>query len=306
MNLNFVVAEMEGMLRRLIGERVDLQATFLDPTLGLVNADQGHVEQVIMNLVVNARDAMPDGGRLTIETANVDLDEAYCRARVGTSPGPHVMLAVTDDGIGMDAETQAHVFEPFFTTKGTTGMGLGLAVVYGIVKQIGGSIAVVSAPGHGASITIHLPRVDATAGETEPSPVFAGSVTGTETILLVEDEADVRTVLGEILRSHGYTVLEAHDGDQALQVSAVYEGVIDLVVADLVMPNLGGRELVGRMLPDRPDARVLFISGYTDEAVSDCDALGADLLEKPFTATGLVHNVREVLNSPRKSTPASG
>jgi nitrogen-specific signal transduction histidine kinase/CheY-like chemotaxis protein len=305
-NLNFVVAEMEGMLRRLIGERIDLQAAFLDPTLGCVKADQGHVEQVIMNLVVNARDAMPDGGRLTIETANVDLDEAYCRARVGASPGPHVMLAVTDEGVGMDAETRAHLFEPFFTTKGTTGTGFGLAVVYGIVKQSGGSISVVSAPGHGTSITIHLPRVDATGEETEPSLVFAGSVTGTETILLVEDEADVRTVLGEILRGQGYTVLEAHDGEQALQLLAVHEGVIHLVVTDLVMPHAGGRELVGRMMPGRPDVRVLFVSGYTDDTITDYDALGADFLEKPFTPTGLVRKVREVLNTPRNGTPATG
>ena len=186
------------------------------------------------------------------------------------------------------------------------GTGLGLAVVYGIVKQSGGSISVVSAPGQGTSIKIHLPRVDATAGETEPSPVFAGSVTGTETILLVEDEADVRAVVGEILRSQGYTVLEADDGDQALQLSAEHEGVIHLVVTDLVMPHLGGRELAGRMMTGRPDARVLFISGYTNDTITDCEALGADFLEKPFTATGLVHKVREVLNTPRKSTPASG
>jgi signal transduction histidine kinase len=305
LNLNLVVAEMEGMLQRLIGERIHLQA-FLDPTLGRVKADQSHVEQVIMNLVVNARAAMPDGGRLTIETANVDLDDSYCRARVGTSPGPHVMLAVTDDGVGMDAETQSHLFEPFFTTKGIMGTGLGLAVVYGIVKQSGGSISVVSAPGQGTSIKIHLPRVDTTGEETEPSAVFAGSVAGTETILLVEDDEDVRAVVGEILRGHGYTVLEAHDGDQALQLSAVHEGVIHLVVTDLVMPHLGGRELVDRMMPGRPDVRVLFVSGYTDDTITDYEALGAYFLEKPFAAPDLVRKVREVLNTPRKGTVATG
>ena len=305
LNLNLAVAEMEGMLRRLIGERIDLQV-FLDPTLGHVKADQSHVEQVIMNLVVNARDAMPNGGRLTIETANEDLDEAYCRARVGASPGPHVMLAVTDAGAGMDAETQAHLFEPFFTTKGTMGTGLGLAVVYGIVKQSGGSISVVSALGQGTSIKILLPRVAATGEATEPSAIFAGSVSGTETVLLVEDDEEVRTVVGEILRSHGYTVLEAHDGDRALQLSAVYKGVIHLVVTDLVMPHLGGRELIGRMMPGRPDVRVLFVSGYSDDTITDYDALRADFLEKPFAAPGLVRKVREVLNTARQGTAAPG
>ena len=305
LNLNFVVAEMEGMLRPLIGERINMQS-FLDPTLGRVKADKSHVEQVIMNLVVNARAALPDGGRLTIETANVDLDDAYCRARVGTSPGPHVMLAVTDNGAGMDAETQSHLFEPFFTTKGIMGTGLGLAVVYGIVKQSGGSISVLSAPGQGTSIKIHLPRVDTTAEETELSSVFAGSGAGTETILLVEDDEDVRAVVGEILRSHGYTVMEAHDGDQALQLSAVHEGVIHLVITDLVMPHVCGRELFDRMMPRRPDVRVLFVSGYADDTITDYDALGAYFLEKPFAAADLVRKVREVLNTPRKGTTATG
>ena len=271
-----------------------------------MKADQSHVEQVIMNLVVNARAALPDGGRLTIETANVDLDDAYCRARVGTSPGPHVMLAVTDDGAGMDAETQSHLFEPFFTTKGIMGTGLGLAVVYGIVKQSGGSISVVSAPGQGTSIKIHLPRVDTTGEETEPSHGLRGIGRRDRDDPPRRGRRDVRAVVGEILRSHGYTVLEAHDGDQALQLSAVHEGVIHLVVTDLVMPHMGGRELFDRMMPRRPDVRVLFVSGYANDTITDYDALGADFLEKPFAATDLVRKVREVLNTPRKGTPATG
>ena len=296
LNLNGVVTDLEPMLRRLIKENIALQ-TALDPGLGHVMADPGHLEQVVMNLIVNARDAMPDGGRLTIETRNVEIDEAYCRSRVGARPGPHVMLEVIDTGIGMDAAIQSHLFEPFFTTKGTRGTGLGLSVVYGIVKQSGGFMSVVSEPHQGSSFRIHLPRVEAPLQAPAPARTFTRVMGGSETILLVEDEVDVRVVVAEMLRSLGYTVLEASDGDEASTVAGDHTGQIHLLVSDIVMPEMGGRELARRLKAARPDVRVLFVSGYADE--SHADPLGQDaaFLEKPFTSPVLARKVREVLNA---------
>jgi two-component system, cell cycle sensor histidine kinase and response regulator CckA len=297
LSLNAVVADMEPMLRRVIGERIAL-STSLDPALGHVMADPAHSEQVVMNLIVNACDAMPDGGRLTIETANVMIDEAFCRARVDARPGPHVMLGVTDTGVGMDAAVQAHLFDPFFTTKGARGTGLGLSVVYGIVKQGGGFISVVSAPGRGASFKIYLPRVDAPDQATEPPSVQPEATGGSETILLVEDETDVRMALAETLRGFGYTVLEAGDGDDALAVAAQHRARIHLLVTDVVMPRMSGPDLVRSLTAQRPEVRVLYVSGYRDDSIEAI--LDVPLLEKPFTSPVLARKVREVLNTPAK------
>jgi nitrogen-specific signal transduction histidine kinase/CheY-like chemotaxis protein len=297
LSLNAVVAGMEFMLRRLIGERIAL-STVPDPALGTVMADQGHLEQVIMNLAVNARDAMAGGGQLTIKTANVELDEAYCRSRVDARPGPYVALSVTDTGIGMDAAIQAQLFEPFFTTKGAKGTGLGLSVVYGIVKQSGGFISVASEPGRGATLTIYLPRVKAPVQAPAPEPAFTETIGGSETILLVEDQAEVLTVMADILRNDGYVVIEASNGTEALEVAERHRGEIHLLVTDVVMPRIGGRELVRRLRPQRPDIRVLYVSGYTDESITDSGVVDADFLEKPLTVAGLTRKVRQVLNAP--------
>jgi two-component system, cell cycle sensor histidine kinase and response regulator CckA len=295
-NLNAIVTAMDPMLRRLIGEQIAF-STVLEPELGDVLADESRLEQVVMNLVVNARDAMPDGGRLTIETGTVVLDEAYCRARVDARPGPYVVLDVTDTGVGMDAAAQAHLFEPFFTTKGPTGTGLGLSVVYGIVKQCDGFVSVTSGPGRGSSFKIHLPRVAAGAEAAETPRALAPTSGGSETILLVEDAGDVRAVAGEMLREEGYTVLEAENGADALGVARRHPAVIDLLVTDVVMPEMGGCELVRRLTSERPDMRVLYVSGYTDDSIKNYDALGAAFLEKPFNSLTLARKVREVLGT---------
>ncbi|HEV8532448.1 MAG TPA: GAF domain-containing protein [Methylomirabilota bacterium] len=297
LDLNAVVPKMGEMLRRLIGEDIDL-VTVLGSALGHVKADPGQIEQIIMNLAVNARDAMPEGGRLTLETANVDLDAGYARKHVGARPGPHVMLALSDTGIGMDAQTQAHIFEPFFTTKGPRkGTGLGLAMVYGIVKQSGGNIWVYSEPGKGASFKIYLPRIeepidDSHAGSSLPAPAH-----GVETILLVEDEDTVRDLTRDILEAHGYTVLEARHGAEALRISEQHSGAIDLMLTDVVMPEMGGREVAERLAVQRPETKVLYMSGYTDSAVVHHGVLDAStaFLQKPFSATVLVRKLREIL-----------
>jgi signal transduction histidine kinase len=297
LDLNAVVSKMGEMLRRLIGEDIDL-VTVLGSALGHVKADPGQIEQIIMNLAVNARDAMPEGGRLTLETANVDLDTDYARKHVGARPGPHVMLALSDTGIGMDAQTQTHIFEPFFTTKGPRkGTGLGLAMVYGIVKQSGGNIWVYSEPGKGASFKIYLPRIEgpidgSQAGSSLPAPVH-----GVETILLVEDEDSVRDLTRDILEAHGYTVLEARHGAEALRISEQHSGAIDLMLTDVVMPEMGGREVAERLAVLRPETKVLYMSGYTDSAVVHHGMLDAStaFLQKPFSAIVLVRKLREIL-----------
>jgi signal transduction histidine kinase/ActR/RegA family two-component response regulator len=297
LDLGAVTTDMKDMLGRLIGEDIAL-LTAPTPGLGRVKADRGQIEQVIMNLAVNARDSMPQGGRLILETANVDLDDEYVRRHVGARPGPHVMLAVSDTGAGIPREIQGHIFEPFFTTKEQgKGTGLGLATVYGIVKQSGGYIEVDSEPGRGTTFRIYLPRVDAASPADRP-PRPAPVAGGTETILLVEDEEGVRELARDILRASGYTVLEARNGAEALLLCERHQGPLHLLLTDVVMPRMSGRELAERLAPLRPDLRVLYMSGYTDDAVIRHGVLGAGtaFLQKPFTPAGLVQSVRDTLD----------
>ncbi|HVH11056.1 MAG TPA: response regulator [Gemmatimonadales bacterium] len=296
LDVNAVVAGTEKLLRRLVGEDVRLD-TALTPELGIVKVDPGQLEQIIMNLAVNARDAMPRGGRLTIETGNVEMDEAYVRGHPLAHPGRYVMLAVTDTGTGMDAATQARIFEPFFTTKEAgKGTGLGLATVYGIVKQSGGSIWVYSEVGHGTTFKIYLPRVDAPLAPAAAAlPEVVG---GTETVLLVEDVSAVRAVAREMLERQGYTVLEAADARAAHRFAHEHPGTIHLLLTDVVMPDVSGRELADQLVPIRPQMKVLFMSGYTDDAVVRHGILGEGIayLQKPLTPKTLARKVREVLN----------
>jgi len=254
----------------------------------------------LMNLVVNARDAMPHGGKVTIETKNVTLDEGYAFHHVPVEPGDYTMLAISDTGMGMDKETQSHVFEPFFTTKAAgKGTGLGLSTVYGIVKQSGGHIGVESAPGHGTTFRIWLPEV-VEAPEAAPvsAPTGAAAPEGSETILLVEDEDAVRGLLREVLEEAGYTVLQAASGVEALRVSRAHAGTVDLLLTDVVMPGMGGREVATLLAAQRPGLRVLFASGYTAEAIARHGVLepGTDLIHKPFTPDALLRCVRERLD----------
>jgi len=298
LDLNFVVGEMDKMLRRLIGEHIAL-ATVLAADLERVRADPNQIEQVIVNLAVNARDAMPDGGKLTIETANVDLDEAYAQTHLGSVAGPYVMLAVTDSGVGMDATVRAHLFEPFFTTKEVgRGTGLGLATVYGIVKQSGGYISVYSEVGRGSSFKIYLPRI-ATTADTPASPQRSGPARGTETVLVVEDEPAVLTLSRRALESQGYVVLAASDATAALRVVERHGGTIHMLVTDVVMPGLSGRELADQLAAQRPGIRVLYMSGYPGDAVVQHGGLpsGSAFLQKPFSPDSLARKVRDVLDA---------
>jgi len=299
LDLNAVVAGMEGMLRRLIGEHIEL-VSLRDPMLGQVKADPGQLEQVIMNLAVNARDAMPQGGALTIWTANVDLDGAFTRSHAGARPGPYVMLAVEDTGVGMDADTRAHVFEPFFTTKGPgKGTGLGLATVYGIVKQSGGYVLVKSEPGQGSQFEIYLPRLEEPVDAPEEAIARSGLPRGSETVLLVEDQDEVRDLAREILEMSGYTVLEARHGREALLVCERHAGPLHLLLTDVVMPHMGGRELADRLAPAYPGLKVLYMSGYTEDAIVHHGVLdpGTSLLQKPFTSDVLAKRVRDLLDA---------
>src|SRR6266567_2664086 len=299
LDLNAVVSKMGEMLRRLIGEDIAL-VTGLGSSLGHVKADPGQIEQIIMNLAVNARDAMPEGGRLTLETANIELDVAYARKHVGARPGPHVMLALSDTGTGMDAQTQARIFEPFFTTKGPRkGTGLGLAMVYGIVKQSGGNIWVYSEPGQGTTFKIYLPRVGEPVDAGHGGVLLAAPAHGMETILLVEDEDAVRDLARDILAGCGYTVLEARHGAEALGISAAHAGKIDLMLTDVVMPEMNGRELAERLAAQRPETKVLYMSGYTDHAVVHHGVLApqTEFLQKPFTEAVLTRKLRELLDA---------
>jgi PAS domain S-box-containing protein len=298
-DLNEVVAGAGQMLKRLIGEDIDL-VTALSPDLGAVKVDPGQVEQVIMNLAVNARDAMPDGGKLTIETATVTLGQDYADAHRVVPPGSYVLLSVSDSGSGMDEAVKARLFEPFFTTKEQgKGTGLGLATVYGIVKQSGGFIWVYSEVGHGTTFKIYLPLVDeAVSGEpTSPPPA---SLHGTETILVAEDAVAVRSVAREVLRRHGYHVLAAAEGREALMAADRHPGPIHLLITDVIMPEMSGRQVADRLKERRPTIKVLFVSGYTDDAIVRHGILepGISFLQKPFSPESLARKVREVLDAP--------
>jgi len=298
LDLNTAVADMEKMLQRLIGEDVSLAAV-LDPNLWCVRADPGQIEQVIVNLVVNARDAMPRGGKVTIETRNIDLDDSYVRAHAYVRPGEHVCLSVSDTGTGMDAETRSRIFEPFFTTKGPAkGTGLGLSTVYGIVKQSGGSIEVYTEPGRGTSFKVYLPRVFGSEERAAPQ-ARRPAPSGSETVLLVEDEEAVRRLARLVLEKIGYTVLEAGSAEEALSLTADSAHRVDLVLTDSVMPGMSGPELAQRLRTERSNLKVLFMSGYTDDAIVRHGLLDAReaFLQKPFTPDLLARKVREVLDS---------
>jgi PAS domain S-box-containing protein len=300
LGLNDIVTNTEKMLQRLIGEDIAL-ATMLDPQLGWVKADPGQLEQIIMNLALNARDAMPEGGKLTIETANVYLDEAYACQHVGVEAGSYVMLAISDTGLGMDAETQARIFEPFFTTKEPgKGTGLGLATVHGIVNQSGGHIWVYSEPGQGTTFKIYLPQIEATGEQDQPNQAPVKSGQGWETILLVEDEEMVRAQARRALFNQGYTVLEAKDGKQARRICAEHDGPIHLLLTDVVIPGgMNGVQLAAELVSLHPQMKVLYMSGYADNAIVHNGILDPDIafLPKPFSPNDLVSKVREVLDN---------
>ena len=300
LDLNEAVAENLKMLTRMIGEDIDL-VMIPGPTLGAVRADPGQIDQVIMNLAVNARDAMPQGGKLTIETANVTLDENFARTHTPLTAGDYIMLAISDTGIGMDSETQSRIFEPFFTTKGTKGTGLGLSTVYGIVKQSGGFIFVDSKPQRGTAIRAYFPRVNGRedAAAAQDSLGLPRADRGQETILLVEDEINVRHLARQYLEKQGYKILEAEDGAAALQIVDGYKGTIDLLLTDVIMPGANGPELAAQITKLLPDIRVLYMSGYTENAVDRGVMLDAsiNLLQKPFSLPALRDRVREVLDS---------
>jgi PAS domain S-box-containing protein len=301
LNLNAVVSELEGMLRPLIGEDIVL-ATVLEPDLAPLQADANQLEQVLMNLAVNARDAMPQGGRLSIQTANAELGpNDVSRYNYEVKPGAYVKLQVRDTGEGMDEKTLSHIFEPFFTTKESgKGTGLGLSTVYGIVKQSGGYIWAESQPGQGTTFTIYLPQAEEAGTSSEPSAVTASMRRGTETVLVVDDEEAVATTVGAILTKGGYTVLEARSAGDALLVSERHEGPIDLLLTDVVMPTMNGRELAERLTASRPQMRVLYMSGYADNVIVSHGVLApeVELLQKPFASVDLTLKVRAVLDRP--------
>ena len=296
-NLNSVLVGLDKMLRRLIHESVEI-VTRPAPQLGSVKADVGQIEQVILNLAINARDAMPSGGTLTLETANMDLDEAYAREHAGVSPGSYVMLAVSDTGIGIDADTLSHVFEPFFTTKETgKGSGMGLATVYGIVQQSGGHVSVYSEPGRGSTFRIYLPRVEEVAEPACKPRTPAPTIRGTETILVAEDERQVRDLAVAILKACGYLVLVLESALDAERVCREHQGGIDLLLTDVVMREISGPDLAQRLKQLRPQVKILFMSGYTDAAIVHQGVRdGIAFLPKPFTPSSLAGKVREVLN----------
>lgn len=300
LNLNNIVANMGEMLHRLIGEDIEL-VTLHGAESAWVKADPSQIEQVIINLVVNARDAMPQGGKLIIETNQVELDETYTRSHIGVKPGRYVLLAISDTGQGMDTETQARIFDPFFTTKEQgKGTGLGLATVHGIVNQSGGHIWVYSEPGQGTTFRVYLPQAEGNGIATKPAEAITHSPHGSETVLLVEDNKEVRNLTRRVLLEHSYTVLEAPNGVKALQLAQTYSGLIHLLITDVVMPGgLSGPQLAQQLTSHRPELKVLYVSGYTDNAIVHHGVLDSGLafLQKPFTPHILARKVREVLDT---------
>ncbi len=299
LNLNDVVTGMHTMLRRLIRENIDL-SIIAQPDLGLISADPGQIQQILMNLSVNARDAMLEGGKLSIETANAYLDEEYVQDHPAIQAGPYIMLAISDNGIGMDETTKSHLFEPFFTTKGQgKGTGLGLSTVYGIVKQSNAFIWVYSEPGQGTTFKIYFPRIEGESPEKIEGSNSESGTQGIETVLITEDEFSVRALAARILRARGYAVLEASNGKEALRIAGEYAGEIQLVLTDVIMPGMSGKDLVSKLKATRPGIKAFYISGYTDNAIVHHGILdpGIAFLQKPFTAENLARKVREVLNS---------
>jgi len=300
LDLNKVLSDLEGLMRRVIGEDIDLEFQ-TEAELRAVEADPSQLEQVILNLAVNARDAMPTGGKLNITTANLDLDEAYTDRRIAVKPGRYVQLVFSDTGCGMDEQTQSRIFEPFFTTKGPgKGTGLGLATVYGIVKQSGGFIWVYSEPGHGSAFKIYLPVVAAAAEAPRQVGARTELPRGSETILVVDDDASLREVTCEFLRGGGYTVLSAGSPEEALQLAESRTGAIDALLTDVIMPKLNGRELAARLNKMRPNMKVLYISGYADGAVQDGThgplETGLAFLQKPYTRKQMMTKIREIVD----------
>jgi hypothetical protein len=295
-DVNAIVQDMERLLRPLIGETVEFAAQ-LTPEAAHTRADAGQLEQVLMNLVVNAKDAMPSGGKLTMHTRNIVVDEKFRRGQTFIRPGNYVLLSVRDTGMGMDKETQSRIFEPFFTTKEKgKGTGLGLSTVYGIVKQSGGYVMVQSEEGHGTTFDIYLPRVEGVAEKHVP-PAAQKILGGSETVLLVEDEESVRHLVRDTLAARGYRVVEAENGEAGIAAAALHKGAIDLVITDVVMPGMGGRELIKQLARSRPETKVLYLSGYTEDAIISEGTIerGAAFLQKPFTLQNLSRKVREIL-----------
>jgi PAS domain S-box-containing protein len=299
LDVNTIVSDVERMLRRLIGEHIELK-TRKEPNLWKVRADPGQIEQAILNLVINARDAMPEGGTLAIATANLDVDESFSRSHSPTQPGPYVLVEVSDTGIGITDEVKARLFEPFFTTKERgKGTGLGLSTTYGILKQSGGYLWYDTEVGRGTTFRVFLPRVDEPVSQPEARPVQAPIHPGDETVLLVEDEPEVRSLVQRILKTQGYTVVTAANPNEAIAVAREFKGTIQVMVTDIVMPGMNGLQLAERLLPTRPNMRVLFVSGYTHDAIGPQGILepGTAFLQKPFTPNALARKVREVLES---------
>jgi two-component system cell cycle sensor histidine kinase/response regulator CckA len=301
LDLNRALPALENMLRRLVGEDV-VFSVIPAAHLGKILVDPGQLEQVVLNLVVNARDAMPKGGSLTIRTDNVTLDAAHLALHAGVMPGEYVMLSLSDTGHGMDAATRARIFEPFFTTKEQgKGTGLGLSTVWGIVAQSGGHVAVQSAPGAGTTFRVYFPCVSRETEEPLLEPAAPTTLKGSETILVVEDEEQVRKLLSQVLRRAGYHVLEAQDGGAAISVSEEFAGPVQLLLTDVIMPRMNGRELAERLLRTRPDMKVLYVSGYTEDAMIQKGVIDGSvtLLQKPITPQALLRKVRDMLDAPR-------